>query len=139
MFNLLESLPEVLRPRLIGLFLRKSRCLGYFSKHSPSLLSSHIYSLGTSVSTVLHYYHLTLNFCQMNQVLGGYFFRVSLFGKYFISFFFFSWKVFFWGRSAIPNSTDPCLLVSHVHPMGFKISVHSRSQFFYFFVLGPLK
>ena len=107
MFNLLESLPEVLRPRLIGLFLRKSRCLGYFSKHSSSLLSSHIYSLGTSVSTVLHYYHLTLNFCQMNQVLGGYFFRVSLFGKYFISFFFSAGKYFFGVVQQYPTPLIP--------------------------------
>ena len=31
------------------------------------------YAPGTSVITVLHYYHILLNFCQMNSVSGGYF------------------------------------------------------------------
>ena len=82
----------------------------YFSKHISSLLSSHT--------------QLLLN----ESGLGRVSFKVSLFGKYFIGFFF-SWK-YFLGRSAIPNSADPCLLVCQVHFLGFKISVRSRSQFF---------
>ena len=31
------------------------------------------YSSGTSINTVLHYYHIELNFYQMSHVLGGYF------------------------------------------------------------------
>ena len=44
------------------------------------------YVPGTSVITVINYYHIVLSFCQMNSVffLGGYFFRVLLFGKFFL-------------------------------------------------------
>ena len=44
----------------------------------------------------LHYYHIMLDFCELNSVFKG-IFRVLLFGKYFL------------GRSEIPNSADPCL------------------------------
>ena len=34
------------------------------------------YAPGTSVIMVLHYYHIVLNFCQMNSVLEGNFLEV---------------------------------------------------------------
>ena len=48
------------------------------------MLLVQFYAPGTSVITVLHCYHIVLNFCQMNSIFGGYFFRVLLFGKYFL-------------------------------------------------------
>ena len=49
------------------------------------------YAPRISVITVIHYYHIVLNFCQMNSAFffgggggGGVFFRVLLFGKYFL-------------------------------------------------------
>ena len=38
-----------------------------------SILRVQFYAPGTSVITVVHYYHIVLNFCQMNRVSGGYF------------------------------------------------------------------
>ena len=38
-------------------------------------LLGQFYSPGTSVNTVLHYYHVKLNFCWTNRVLSGHFFR----------------------------------------------------------------
>ena len=71
------------------------------------------YAPGTSVIIVLHYYHIVLNFCQMNSVFffflgGGGIFRVLLFGKYFLVVL--SVANYFLGSSEIPNSADPCLV-----------------------------
>ena len=32
-----------------------------------------VYSLATSVNTILHYYYIVFNFCSMNSVSGGIF------------------------------------------------------------------
>ena len=65
------------------------------------------YAPGTSVITVLHYYHhIVLNFYQMNSVFGGYFFRVLLFGKYFFGCSV-SGKVFFWVVQKYPTPLIP--------------------------------
>ena len=47
-----------------------------------------------------------LDFCEMNSVFEG-FFRVLLFGKYFLGFLLVA--KYFLGRSEIPISADPCL------------------------------
>ena len=64
------------------------------------------YSPGTSVSTVLHYYHLTLNFRSMNRVMGGNFsgfhFMESIFGR-----FSFSRRVFFGVVQKYPTPLIP--------------------------------
>ena len=54
----------------------------------------------------LHYYHVMLEFCEMDNVFEG-IFRVFLYGKYFFGFFL--WQSIFLGSSEIPNSADPCL------------------------------
>ena len=64
------------------------------------------YSPDVSAIMGLHYYHIMLDFCEMNSVFTV-FFRVLLFGKYFFGFSV-SGKVFL-GRSEIHNSADPCL------------------------------
>ena len=51
------------------------------------------YSPGVSMIMGLHYYRIMLDFCEMNSVLRV-FFRVLLFGKYFLGFSV-SGKVFF--------------------------------------------
>ena len=71
------------------------------------------YAPDTSVITVLHYYHIVLNFCQIDSVFAGYsvgfcfskciFLGVLSVAKYFL------------GSSEIPNSVDPCLYVYQVH------------------------
>ena len=38
-----------------------------------SIFGVQFYAPGTSVITVLHYYRVVLNFCQMSSVFGGYF------------------------------------------------------------------
>ena len=73
-----------------------------------SIFLGPVYAPGTSVITVLHYYHhIVLNFCQMNSVFGGYFFlRVLLFGKYFFGCSV-SGKVFFWVVQKYPIPLIP--------------------------------
>ena len=72
------------------------------------------YAPCTSVITVLHYYHIVLNFCQMNCVFKGYFLEFGFSENIFwVSSF--SGKVYL-GSSEIPNSADPCLYVFQVHP-----------------------
>ena len=68
---------------------------------STLFLLGQFYSSGTSVNTVLHYYHIMLSFCQRNSVLGGY-----LFGVGFLEGIFAVTKCFL-GLSEIPNSPDP--------------------------------
>ena len=63
------------------------------------------YAPGTSVITVFHYYHIVLNFCQMNKVFGGYFLGFCFWESIFECSV--SGKVFFLGSSEIPNSADP--------------------------------
>ena len=67
------------------------------------------YSPGASIIMGLHYYHIMLDFCEMNSVLEG-IFRVLLSES---TFFlggggFLLVAKYFLGRSEI-NSTDPCL------------------------------
>ena len=72
------------------------------------------YARGTSVIMGINYYHIVLNFCQMNSVffLGG-----GGGGRVFLEFCFpesillgvLSVAKYFWGISEIPNSADPCL------------------------------
>ena len=70
-----------------------------------------LYAPDTSVITVIHYYHIVLNFCQMNSVYGGYFFRVLLFGKYFGGCFV-SGKVFLGVIQKYPTPLIPvCVLI----------------------------
>ena len=68
----------------------------------------------------LHYYHIMLDFCEMNSVYEGIFW-VLLFGKYFLGGFLLVAK-YFLGRLGIPNSADPCLWVFQVHPLGKQTS-----------------
>ena len=65
------------------------------------------YAPSTSVITVLHYYHIVLNVCQINSVYRGYFLGFCFLESIF-------WDVlsvakFFLGSSEIPNSADLCL------------------------------
>ena len=61
----------------------------------------------TSVNTVLHYYHIVLNFYQMKHVLGGYFLGFCFFSRY--QFWgFVSVTKYFLGRLEISNFADPC-------------------------------
>ena len=64
------------------------------------------YAPGTLVITALHYYHIVLNFCQLNSVLEG-FFRVLLFGKYFLGVM--SVAKYFLAGTKISNSANPYL------------------------------
>ena len=68
-------------------------------------VQSYSLGLGTSVSIVLHYYHIMLYFCLMNNILGGYFFRVLLFGKYFLGFLLA--KSIFWVIQNYPTPLIP--------------------------------
>ena len=43
------------------------------------------YSPGASIIMGLYYYHIMLDFCEMNSVFEG-IFKVLLFGKYFLGF-----------------------------------------------------
>ena len=74
---------------------------------STVFLLGQFYSPGTSVNTVLHYYHIMLSFCQTNLVLGGYFlgfgFQEGIFGGLL------SMTKYFLGLSEILNSAEPCL------------------------------
>ena len=63
------------------------------------------YSLGALIIMSLHYYHIMLDFWEINSVSEG-IFRVLLFGKKFFGNFL---QSIFLGRSEIPNSADPCL------------------------------
>ena len=72
-----------------------------FSKHRSSLISYHA--------------SLLLNESRLRKV----FFRVLLFGKYFLGFLLVA--MYFLGRSEMPNSADPCLYVCQVHPLGPKV------------------
>ena len=64
-------------------------------------------STGTSANTALHYYHLVVNFRQMNCVLRehllAFHFSESIFRV------FFQCESSFLGFSEIPNSADPGL------------------------------
>ena len=64
------------------------------------------YSSGTSVSTVLHYYHMMLHFCQMNHGVGGYFVGFC-FSESFSFLVFCQWKVFFWVIQKYPAPLIP--------------------------------
>ena len=52
--------------------LLKKCCISKCCIFSKVFFWVQFYSLGTSINTVLHYYHIVLNFYQMNNVLGGY-------------------------------------------------------------------
>ena len=72
-----------------------------------SIFGVEFYAPGTSVITVLHYYHIVLNFCQMNSVLGGYFLEFCFSESNFLGVL--SVAKYFLGSSEIPNSADPSL------------------------------
>ena len=68
--------------------------------------------------TPVHYYHIMLNFCQVNSVFRGYFLGLC----FLKSLFFFLGgggillvAKYFSGSSEIPNSADSCLNVYQVH------------------------
>ena len=64
------------------------------------------YSPGASVIMGLHYYHIMLDFCEMNSVFEGISFRVLLFGKYCFGFCV-SGKAFFWVVQKYPTPLIP--------------------------------
>ena len=79
-----------------------------------------LYSPGTSIIMGLYYYHIMIDFCELNSVFEGIFLGFLLVAKYFFGFSV-SGKVIFLGRSEIPNSADPFLQVCQVHPLGKKL------------------
>ena len=76
-----------------------------FKFHSfNSIFWVQFYAPGTSVITVLHYYHITLNFCQMTSVSGGYFLGFCFSESIFLGV---SGKVFFWVVQKYPTPLIP--------------------------------
>ena len=97
---------EYLSPLLYFFGLLNKTCILKCFIFSTVFFWVQFYSPGASMIMGLHYYHIMLDFCELNSVFKG-IFSVLLFGKYFLEFSV-SGKVFL-GRSEIPNSADPCL------------------------------
>ena len=73
-----------------------------------SIFWAQFYSPGASIIMGLHYYHIMLEFCEINSVFESIFSDFAFLESNLFFGFSVSGKVFL-GRSEIPNSNDPCL------------------------------